>query len=112
MQRSSRSRPTLSESVALPDTAALRQELSALAAEFAGNETALRAALTQRLKRVSDEGRRATEEFLLAGGKGRAAAERLSQLMDLIIVLSFEVIAGSLYRSSNPSDRKSTRLNS
>jgi [protein-PII] uridylyltransferase len=103
MQRSSRFRPTLSEFAALPDMAPLRQELAALATEFAGNETGLRAAFTQRLKRVSEEGRRATEEFLLAGGKGRAVAERLSQLMDAIIVLAFEVIAGSLYRSDNPS---------
>ena len=102
MQRS-RSRQTQSEFAALPDIVPLRQELAALAAEFAGNESGLRTALTQRLKRVSDEGRRATEEFLLAGGKGRAAAERLSQLMDAIIVLAFEVVAGSLYRSDNPS---------
>jgi [protein-PII] uridylyltransferase len=102
MQRS-RSRPTHSEFAALPDIAPLRQELAALATEYAGNESGLRAALTQRLKRVSEEGRRATEDFLLAGGKGRAAAERLSHLMDAIIVLAFEVIAGSLYRSDNPS---------
>jgi [protein-PII] uridylyltransferase len=103
MSRSSRQRRPRSESPALPDIAAARAELAALVAQHAGRETELRAALAQHLKVMLQDGRRAVEEFLLAGGKGRATAERLSRLMDAIISLAFEVVAGSLYRSDNPS---------
>ena len=69
----------------LIDGARLRGDLAALAADHAGNETALRAAVLAHLKDVLASGRRRVEAWLMDDGKGRLCAERLSHLEDEIM---------------------------
>lgn len=88
---------------ALIDSAAVRADLAAIAKKHGGEEVALRAALAARLKRALQEGRAEAERRLRADGSGRACAEGLSRLMDTMIELLYEVAAGALYRSDNPS---------
>lgn len=87
----------------LLDVTAIRAEFDLLRKEYEGRESEMRVEFAQRLKRVLQEGRQRAEEILLADGRGRDCAERLSQLMDAIIGLAFEFATGILYRSPNPS---------
>ncbi len=102
-QSSSRRRRPSSAPADLIDSAGVRAELAALATKHKGNEANLRAALASRLKLALQDGRALAEKLLLADGAGRVCAERLSRQMDSIITLAFEVAAGALYRSDNPS---------
>src|SRR5690606_7730971 len=78
-------------------------DLAATAKKHDGDDAALRIALAARLKAALAEGRASAERRLLQDGSGRDCAEGLSTLMDGIIALLYEVAAGSLYRSDNPS---------
>jgi [protein-PII] uridylyltransferase len=102
-QSSPRRRRLQSASVEFLDVEKVRADLAQLAAQHDGQESDLRVAFAQRLKRTMQEGRRAIEQRLLDDGKGRVCAERLSRLMDNLIGLAFEFAAGTLYRSDNPS---------
>jgi [protein-PII] uridylyltransferase len=88
---------------ALIDSAAVRADLAAIAKKHGGDDSALRMALVARLKSALAEGRALAERQLLEDGSGRDCAEGLSALMDSIIALLYEIAAGSLYRSDNPS---------
>ncbi|MEX0589725.1 MAG: [protein-PII] uridylyltransferase, partial [Xanthobacteraceae bacterium] len=87
----------------LIDSAAVRADLAAIAKKHDGDEAALRTALAARLKRALQEGRDLAEKRLRVDGAGRTCAEGLSRLMDAIVGLVYEIAAGSLYRSDNPS---------
>ena len=101
-QPSSRRRSHVA-SADLIDSAAIRADLAAIAKKHDGDEAALRSATGVRLKRALQKGRELAEKRLLDGGSGRHCAEGLSQLIDTIISLGYEVAAGALYRSDNPS---------
>jgi len=102
-QPSSRRRRPAQAPAALIDSAAVRADLAAIAKKHAGDETALRVALAARLKAALHEGRALAEKRLVDGASGRDCAEGLSELMDTIVTLLYEIAAGSLYRSDNPS---------
>ncbi|MCC6949188.1 MAG: [protein-PII] uridylyltransferase [Bradyrhizobiaceae bacterium] len=102
MPQPSRRRRPVTAPAELIDSAAVRADLAAIAKKH-GDDAALRTELAARLKRALAEGRELAEKRLLADGEGRTCAEDLSRLMDTIITLLFEVAAGALYRSDNPS---------
>jgi [protein-PII] uridylyltransferase len=81
-------------------TAALDQ----LAAQYAGRENELRAAMAKRLKLALTEGRAAAEQLLLKERQGRLCAERLCFMQDEIIRILFDFIGKHLYQSRNPSE--------
>jgi [protein-PII] uridylyltransferase len=99
-RRRRRAPPT---AVPLIDPAAVRADLAAIAKKHDGHDTELRLALAARLKVAMQEGRERAEKQLIADGIGSACAESLSQLMDTVVALAYEVAAGALYRSDNPS---------
>ncbi|MGE0338345.1 MAG: [protein-PII] uridylyltransferase [Xanthobacteraceae bacterium] len=104
MSRAVKSRPRAKSGQAdLINVVKLREELAGLSAAHDGRATDIRAALTQILKAAMIEGRDNAEQRLLNGLHGRGCAEALSRLMDSIITLAYEVAAGQLYRSENPS---------
>ena len=102
-QSTSRRRRAPQTPAALIDSAAVRADLAAIAKKHGGDESALRVALAARLKSALLEGRSAAEKRLLDDGSGRDCAAGLSAVMDSIVALLYEVAAGSLYRSDNPS---------
>jgi [protein-PII] uridylyltransferase len=100
LQTSRRRRPEAPAEII--DRERVRAELAAIAEKCGYKEQELRAAVAARLKRAFQDGRETAEKLLIAEGSGRACAERLSQLMDAIVGLAFEVATG-VYRSANPS---------
>jgi [protein-PII] uridylyltransferase len=100
---SSRRRRPHAAPAELIDSAAIRADLAAIAKKHDGDETALRAAIAERLKRALQQGRQQAEKRLRTVGSGRECAEGLSRLIDVIISLLYEVAVGALYRSDNPS---------
>jgi [protein-PII] uridylyltransferase len=102
LQQASRRRRQPPAPAELIDAASVRADLAAIAKKH-GDDADLRRELAARLKRALAEGRELAEKRLLADGEGRACAESLSRLMDAIISLLYEIAAGALYRSDNPS---------
>src|SRR5918994_3545985 len=78
--------------------------LDQLAAQYAGRENELRAAVAKRLKLALTEGRAAAEQLLLKERQGRLCAERLCFMQDEIIRILFDFIGKHLYQSRNPSE--------
>ena len=75
----------------------LRAELAALAGpagEFSGTT---RAAVLARVKQVLSEGRAAAEKQLIADGKGRACARRLSALQDAVISAIYDLTLAQFF---------------
>ena len=68
------------------DGDALRRDLAAAVVDDEPASPATRAAVLQRLKDCLAEGRKVAERMLMADGGGLACAERLSHLMDEVIV--------------------------
>ena len=88
----------------LSGSPALAEEIALLAKAHAANESELRIAIAQRLKRALAEGRKAAEVQLLKDRRGRNCAERLCRLQDDIIRLLYDFAAKQLYASDNPSE--------
>jgi [protein-PII] uridylyltransferase len=85
------------------DFEALSRELSALAEDYAGRETALREALVERLRPLIDEANRQAERQLNADGDGVRCSEGLSAFQDALIRLCYRLITEHVYRVENPS---------
>ena len=85
------------------DLEALRLEAAELARIYAGQESALRGALVERLRRLVEHARAETKRRLERDGDGRACAEGLSAFQDALITLAYDFTTDHLYRAQNPS---------
>src|SRR6478735_7004083 len=81
----------------------LRQEAAELAHSHSGQDSTLRMALLERLRRLVEEARTAARRQLERDGDGRACAEGLSAFQDALIRLAFEFTTTQVYRADNPS---------
>jgi len=81
----------------------LRQEAAELAHSHSGQDSTLRMALLERLRRLVEEARTAARRQLERDGDGRACAEGLSAFQDALIRLAFEFTTTHVYRADNPS---------
>ncbi len=81
----------------------LRQEAAELAHSHSGQDSTLRMALVERLRRLVEEARTAARRQLERDGDGRACAEGLSAFQDALIRLAFEFTTTHVYRADNPS---------
>ena len=80
----------------------LRQEAAELAHSHSGQDSTLRMALVERLRRLVEEARTAARRQLERDGDGRACAEGLSAFQDALIRLAFEFTTTHVYRADNP----------
>ncbi|MET0598280.1 MAG: [protein-PII] uridylyltransferase [Mesorhizobium sp.] len=87
----------------LVDGDALRRDLAAAVVDDEPASPATRAAVLQRLKDCLAEGRKVAERMLMADGGGLACAERLSHLMDEVIVALCDFAVGSVFRAKGRS---------
>ena len=89
----------------LIDSAALRAELSELAAASNGDGSSpeTRAKVLARLKDVSREGRIHIEKLLMEDGRGRTCARRLSKFQDEIVRVIYDFALAHVFRVNNPS---------
>ena len=81
----------------------LRQEAAELAHSHSGQDSTLRMALVERLRRLVEDARTAARRLLERDGDGRACAEGLSAFQDALIRLAFEFTTTHVYRADNPS---------
>ncbi len=81
----------------------LRHEAADLARAHAGQDSALRAALVERLRPLVDEARTEAREQLEEDGDGRVCAEHLSAFQDALIRLAYDFTTTHIYPSMNPS---------
>src|SRR6187397_3563265 len=81
----------------------LRQEAAELAHSHSGQDSTLRMALVERLRRLVEDARTAARRQLERDGDGRACAEGLSAFQDALIRLAFEFTTTHIYRADNPS---------
>ncbi len=81
----------------------LRHEAADLARAHAGQDSALRAALVERLRPLVDGARTEAREQLEEDGDGRACAEHLSAFQDALIRLAYDFTTTHIYPSMNPS---------
>ena len=88
----------------------LRQEAAELAHSHSGQDSTLRMALLERLRRLVEEARTAARRQLERDGDGRACAEGLSAFQDALIRLAFEFTTTHVYRADNPSIAERMRL--
>ncbi len=85
------------------DLDALRIEASELARVHSGQDSTLRAALVERLRRLVDDARGEARRQLERDGDGRACAEGLSAFQDALIRLAYDFATNHVYRAKNPS---------
>jgi [protein-PII] uridylyltransferase len=85
------------------DLAALREETSALASRYSGQDSSLRIALVERLRQLVDEARSEARRQLARDGDGRACAEGLSAFQDALIRLAYDFTTNHVYSALNPS---------
>ncbi len=85
------------------DLDALRIEASELARIYSGQDSTLRAALVERLRRLVDDARGEARRQLERDGDGRACAEGLSAFQDALIRLAYDFATNHVYRAKNPS---------
>ncbi|MGV1014465.1 MAG: [protein-PII] uridylyltransferase, partial [Methyloceanibacter sp.] len=80
----------------------LRHEAAELASSYSGQDSALRAALVQRLRPIVEAARASARQHLEADGDGRACAEHLSSFQDALIRLAYDFTTTHIYRTDNP----------
>ena len=85
------------------DFDALRRETDELARKHAGQETALRKVLVERLRDLVEGARLEARHQLERDGNGRACAEGLCAFQDALIKLAYEFTTNHVYRAENPS---------
>ncbi|MCA0425610.1 MAG: [protein-PII] uridylyltransferase, partial [Proteobacteria bacterium] len=85
------------------DGEALGRELTALTADTKGDGSGVRDDVLAVLRRTIAEGRKRAEAMLMVDGSGTACAERLSYLMDEVIIRTYDFAVHHVYRSRNPS---------
>src|SRR5215475_13400292 len=81
----------------------LRHEASELAHSHSGQDSTLRMALVERLRRLVEDARTAARRQLERDGDGRACAEGLSAFQDALIKLAYDFTTTHIYRASIPS---------
>jgi [protein-PII] uridylyltransferase len=81
----------------------LRHEAAKLAQVYSGKESALRAALVERLRGLVEDARSAAQLQLAEDGDGRACAAGLSAFQDALIKLAYDFTTTHIYPSENPS---------
>src|SRR5262249_40356771 len=81
----------------------LRHEASELAHSHSGQDSTLRMALVERLRRPVEDARTAARRQLERDGDGRACAEGLSAFQDALIKLAYDFTTTHIYRADNPS---------
>jgi [protein-PII] uridylyltransferase len=82
---------------------ALREETSKLARSYSGQDSSLRAALVERLRRLVDDARAEARRQLERDGDGKACAEGLSAFQDALIRLAYDFTTNHVYSAKNPS---------
>ena len=82
---------------------ALREETSELARSYSGQDSSLRAALVERLRRLVDDTRAEARRQLERDGDGRTCAEGLSKFQDALIRLAYDFTTNHVYSAKNPS---------
>ena len=85
------------------DQAGLKAELAALAAESGAASPQTRKAVLDLLKEVLANGRGLIRYRLEEDGKGALCAERLSALVDSVVLALFDFAAGQVFPAGNPS---------
>ncbi|HET9935554.1 MAG TPA: [protein-PII] uridylyltransferase [Methyloceanibacter sp.] len=80
----------------------LRREASELARVHAGQPTALRPALVERMRKLVTEARAAAKRRLEEDGDGRRCAEDLSGFQDALIALAYDFTTTHIYPADNP----------
>jgi len=81
----------------------LKQEASELAHSHSGQDSTLRMALVERLRRLVEDARTAARRQLERDGDGRACAEGLSAFQDALIRLAYDFTTTHVYHADNPS---------
>ena len=85
------------------DLEAVSREASEIARHYSGQDSSLRAALVERLRRVVDDARAEAKRQLERDGDGRVCAEGLSAFQDALIRLAYDFTTNHIYRAKNPS---------
>jgi [protein-PII] uridylyltransferase len=85
------------------DPAGLQASLEAIAAEHGAESPKARKAVLDLFKEVLTQGRGMIRARLELDGHGLICAERLSALVDSVVVALFDFAAGRVFRASNPS---------
>src|SRR4029453_10019628 len=80
----------------------LRREASELARVHAGQPTALRPALVERMRKLVTDARAAAKRRLEEAGDGRRCAEGLSGFQDALIALAYNFTTTHIYPADNP----------
>ena len=80
----------------------LRREASELARVHAGQPTALRPALVERMRKLVTDARAAAKRRLEEDGDGRRCAEDLSGFQDALIALAYDFTTTHIYPADNP----------
>src|SRR3954468_15652118 len=86
--------------MAHPDTKGV---LARLGDRPIGDAATLRTRLVPELKQLLDEGRAEAEAHLLREQDGLACVRRLSDLMDVVVRLTYDAVLRHLYPANNPS---------
>jgi [protein-PII] uridylyltransferase len=94
---------TITRSAPYFDLDALREETSALANRYSGQDSSLRIALVERLRQLVDEARTEARHQLARDGDGRPCAEGLSAFQDALIRLAYDFTTNHVYSAKNPS---------
>jgi [protein-PII] uridylyltransferase len=85
------------------DAAGLKAELDAIVAEHGPSSPKARRAVLELFKEVISNGRDYIRYRLEEDGHGRLTAERLSALMDSVVIALFEFASARVFPASNPS---------
>ena len=92
------------------DEGGLKAELARIAAEHGADSQRGRKALLELLKEVLANGRAFIRQRLESDGRGLACAERLSALIDTVVVALFDYTATKVFPVSNPSSAEKLSL--
>jgi [protein-PII] uridylyltransferase len=84
------------------DPAILRDELTTLWRESAGNPSQARARVLKRLKALKSRARGEAQSFLETAGDGLACAAALASFQDELVKLIYDFSAAHVYRAQNP----------
>jgi [protein-PII] uridylyltransferase len=84
------------------DPAILREELTLLWRESAGNPSQARAAVLRRLKELKANARGEAQSLLETTGDGLACAAALASFQDELVKLIYDFSAAHIYRAQNP----------
>src|SRR5262249_1235413 len=84
------------------DPAVLREELTLLWRESAGNPSQARGCVLRRLKELKANARNEAQSLLETTGDGLACAAALASFQDELVKLIYDFSAAHIYRAQNP----------